>query len=70
MCVLQLSWVRKKDWHILTHGMSTFTKDDRFQLVKEAGSDDWKLQVKYVVARDNGVYICQVLLINNINQLN
>lgn len=27
-----LSWVRRRDWHILSHGRSMFIQDDRFQL--------------------------------------
>ena len=74
MTLLQLSWVRRSDWQILTHNTRTFTTDDRFQLVrqKEGGPgggsggsgggehDDWALQIKYVTARDTGVYECQV----------
>ena len=67
----QLSWVRRSDWQILTHNTRTFTTDDRFQLVRQKegeGSggdgdgerDDWALQIKYVTARDTGVYECQV----------
>ena len=64
-----MSWVRRSDWQILTHNTRTFTTDDRFQLVrqKEEGEgggggerDDWALQIKYVTARDTGVYECQV----------
>lgn len=57
---LQLTWIRRRDWHILTHGAVTFTTDDRFQLVKEELVDDWVLQIKHVVARDTGSYECQV----------
>ena len=32
---VQLSWVRRRDWHILSHGQSMFIQDDRFQLAPE-----------------------------------
>ncbi len=76
----QLSWVRRRDWHILSHGTKMFTMDDRFQLVPDPplalqdyrknddyeddmmnmGRQDWILMIKYVTARDSGVYECQV----------
>jgi len=69
----ELSWVRKSDWHILSHGTRMFTKDDRFQLVpdpplgeaddfglKNMGRQDWTLMIKFVTARDSGAYECQV----------
>ncbi|KAG8249894.1 hypothetical protein J6590_009016 [Homalodisca vitripennis] len=56
----QISWVRRRDWHILTSGMFTYTNDERFQVLHGEGSDDWTLQIKYVQKRDNGTYECQV----------
>ena len=32
---LKLSWVRKRDWHILSHGRKIFTSDDRFTLIQD-----------------------------------
>ncbi|XP_054277442.1 hemicentin-2 [Macrosteles quadrilineatus] len=55
-----ISWVRRRDWHILTSGMFTYTNDERFQVLHGEGSDDWTLQIKYVQKRDNGTYECQV----------
>ncbi|XP_063242545.1 hemicentin-1-like [Bacillus rossius redtenbacheri] len=55
-----VSWVRRRDWHILTSGPLTYTNDERFQVVHAAGGDDWDLQIKYVQKRDNGTYECQV----------
>ncbi|KAK6623993.1 hypothetical protein RUM44_010851 [Polyplax serrata] len=54
-----ISWVRRRDWHILTSGMFTYTNDERFQVLHGEGSDDWTLQIKYVQKRDNGTYECQ-----------
>jgi hypothetical protein len=58
--VFQISWVRRRDWHILTSGMFTYTNDERFQVLHSEGSDDWTLQIKFVQKRDNGTYECQV----------
>ncbi|XP_066998467.2 lachesin isoform X2 [Anabrus simplex] len=55
-----VSWVRRRDWHILTSGLFTYTNDERFQVVHTTGGEDWTLQIKYVQKRDNGTYECQV----------
>jgi hypothetical protein len=60
LIVFQVSWVRRRDWHILTSGVFTYTNDERFQVAHTEGSDDWTLQIKYVQKRDNGTYECQV----------
>ncbi|XP_065167660.1 neurotrimin-like [Atheta coriaria] len=56
----QISWVRRRDWHILSSGMYPYTNDERFQVLHAEGADDWTLQIKYVQKRDNGTYECQV----------
>ncbi|XP_068894770.1 protein CEPU-1 isoform X1 [Tenebrio molitor] len=56
----QVSWVRRRDWHILSSGLFTYTNDERFQILHAEGSDDWTLQIKFVQKRDNGTYECQV----------
>lgn len=56
----QVSWIRRRDWHILSSGVFTYTNDERFQILHAEGSDDWTLQIKYVQKRDNGTYECQV----------
>lgn len=58
--MFQVSWVRRRDWHILTSGVFTYTNDERFQVAHTEGADDWTLQIKYVQKRDNGTYECQV----------
>ncbi|XP_039276755.1 hemicentin-1 [Nilaparvata lugens] len=55
-----VSWVRRRDWHILTSGVLTYTNDERFQAVHADNTEDWNLQIKYVQKRDNGTYECQV----------
>ena len=57
---VQISWIRLRDWHILTTGVLTYTSDSRFQVLHKEGSHDWVLQIKYVQQRDAGEYGCQV----------
>ncbi|XP_058808604.1 zwei Ig domain protein zig-8-like [Phymastichus coffea] len=56
----EISWIRRRDWHVLTSSTFTYTSDERFQVLHLEGSDDWTLQLKYVQERDNGTYECQV----------
>lgn len=55
-----VSWIRKRDAHILTVDHYTFIADERFQSFIVEGTETWTLQVKYVQARDQGEYECQV----------
>ncbi|KAB0804832.1 hypothetical protein PPYR_01802 [Photinus pyralis] len=55
-----VSWIRRKDYHLLTVGLTTYSSDDRFQAVHLQHSEDWTLQIKYVQTRDAGLYECQV----------
>ncbi|XP_058822137.1 basement membrane-specific heparan sulfate proteoglycan core protein-like isoform X2 [Topomyia yanbarensis] len=55
-----VSWIRKRDLHILTVGILTYTNDQRFQSLHTDGSDEWTLRVTSPQARDSGVYECQV----------
>lgn len=59
-----VSWVRRRDWHIISSGVLLYTNDERFQVLHSEGSDDWILQIKYVQKRDNGTYECQVRQVN------
>lgn len=52
--------MRKRDLHILTSGVHTYTGDARFSIKHPEHSDDWDLFVEYVQKRDAGVYECQV----------
>ncbi|KAJ6649548.1 Zwei Ig domain protein zig-8 [Pseudolycoriella hygida] len=55
-----VSWIRKRDLHILTAGILTYTSDERFQVIRPENSDNWTLQIKFAQIRDGGVYECQV----------
>lgn len=56
----QISWIRRRDWHVLTSADVLFTHDHRFSVLHVAGSQDWTLYIKYVEVKDTGTYECQV----------
>nr|XP_042908626.1 uncharacterized protein LOC107438161 isoform X2 [Parasteatoda tepidariorum] len=55
-----VSWIRLKDFHLLTVGEYTYTSDTRFQSVYMQISNNWALQIKYPQVADEGLYECQV----------
>ncbi|KZC12562.1 PREDICTED: hemicentin-2-like [Dufourea novaeangliae] len=55
-----VSWIRKRDLHILTYMSVTYTSDARFTIVGNPKNDDWNLRIDYVQPRDAGIYECQV----------
>ncbi|KAJ1522293.1 hypothetical protein ONE63_002592 [Megalurothrips usitatus] len=55
-----VSWIRKRDLHILTVGLQTYTNDQRFQSLHSDGSDEWTLKIGSPQLRDSGTYECQV----------
>ncbi|XP_030753870.1 zwei Ig domain protein zig-8-like [Sitophilus oryzae] len=55
-----VSWIRKRDLHILTVGILTYTSDQRFQVIRPEKSSNWTLQIKFPQIRDSGIYECQV----------
>ncbi|CRK99597.1 CLUMA_CG012909, isoform A [Clunio marinus] len=55
-----VSWIRKRDLHIMTIGILTYTNDQRYQAIHTEGSDEWSLRVTSPQPRDSGVYECQV----------
>ncbi|XP_069947885.1 uncharacterized protein [Cherax quadricarinatus] len=54
----QVSWVRKRDYQLLTVGIHTHSSDDRFSV--NYVHWDWQLHIRYLQPRDAGVYECQV----------
>ena len=56
----QISFVRRRDLHILTNGHLVFTADQRFEIFHAAKSHDWYLILKRVTHADAGTYECQV----------
>ncbi|KAH8339514.1 hypothetical protein KR059_005371 [Drosophila kikkawai] len=55
-----VSWMRKRDLHILTTNIYTYTGDQRFSVIHPPSSEDWDLKIDYAQLRDSGVYECQV----------
>uniref|UniRef100_A0A1B0FEW4 Ig-like domain-containing protein n=1 Tax=Glossina morsitans morsitans TaxID=37546 RepID=A0A1B0FEW4_GLOMM len=61
-----VSWIRKRDLHILTAGILTYTSDERFKVkkrekvIRTGGSKNWSLHIRYAQPRDSGIYECQV----------
>ncbi|XP_058825616.1 hemicentin-2-like isoform X2 [Topomyia yanbarensis] len=55
-----VSWMRKRDLHILTSSTHTYTGDQRFAVHHPPDGDDWDLKISYAQPRDSGIYECQV----------
>ncbi|XP_017761186.1 PREDICTED: neurotrimin-like [Eufriesea mexicana] len=55
-----VSWIRRRDSHILSVDKVMFIPDERFQALYVESTETWTLQVKYVQARDEGEYECQI----------
>lgn len=58
-----MSWVRVRDHHILTVDRTTFIADERFHAYYSSTGQlpgVWTLQIKYVQARDAGMYECHL----------
>ncbi|ETN57867.1 hypothetical protein AND_010559 [Anopheles darlingi] len=55
-----VSWIRKRDLHILSAGTAVYTSDERFQVIRSEKAENWTLQIKFAQQRDSGIYECQV----------
>lgn len=63
-----VSWVRKRDSHILTVDKTVFISDPRFRILRlEESGNDWDLHIKPVRQRDIGFYECQISTINKMS---
>ncbi|XP_045104491.1 contactin-5-like [Portunus trituberculatus] len=56
----QVSWIRKRDLHVLTTNTFTYTTESRFNAVHVNNSPYWVLSVTQAELNDSGVYECQV----------
>jgi len=55
-----VSWIRKRDLHILTIGSITYTADRRFTSVQNEDSTVWQLTIEPTLHTDSGMYECQI----------
>ncbi|CAN7988764.1 unnamed protein product, partial [Ixodes hexagonus] len=53
-----VSWIRLRDFHLLTVGLTRYTSDDRFSTVHMQYSNNWALQVRDAQLKDAGLYEC------------
>ncbi|XP_064474986.1 cell adhesion molecule 4-like isoform X2 [Ornithodoros turicata] len=53
-----VTWIRLRDFHILTVGLATYTSDDRFQTVHMQYTNNWALQIQDSQLKDEGLYEC------------
>ncbi|XP_068238752.1 hemicentin-1-like [Palaemon carinicauda] len=56
----QVSWIRRRDLHVLTTDSFTYTTDSRFRAIHLPTSPYWILQVDDPQVNDSGIYECQV----------
>ena len=66
---MQISFVRQRDFRLLSNGHSLFTTDGRFEIVHRAKTIDWILRLRGAQLTDSGKYMCQVreLLVTTTN---
>ncbi|KAK8748626.1 hypothetical protein OTU49_015900, partial [Cherax quadricarinatus] len=55
-----VSWIRLRDYHLITVGRQTYSKDDRFSVTYNRHLNEWTLHLRYAQARDAGQYLCQL----------
>ncbi|XP_042203798.1 T-lymphocyte activation antigen CD86-like [Homarus americanus] len=55
-----VSWIRRKDHHLITVGDKIYSNDERFQVTHSDHTQDWTLHLHYAQLHDAGVYECQL----------
>ncbi|XP_076305079.1 neurotrimin-like [Tachypleus tridentatus] len=63
-----VSWIRLRDFHVLTIGRYTYTTDERFEAYHTDFSNDWALKIQNVQQKDEGLYECQLTSDNPVSQ--
>ena len=52
----QVSWIRRRDWHIMSVGETVFTTDDRVQVLFQLGST--RVHNEKIESKDSLGYVC------------
>ncbi|XP_013793977.1 uncharacterized protein LOC106478021 [Limulus polyphemus] len=65
---VRVSWIRLRDFHVLTIGRYTYTTDQRFEAYHTDFSNDWALKIQNVQQKDEGLYECQLTSDNPVSQ--
>ncbi|XP_063598630.1 uncharacterized protein LOC134775102 [Penaeus indicus] len=55
-----VSWVRRRDYHLLTVGRQVYSSDERMGVKVTPDGCDWVLTIRWVETHDAGLYECQV----------
>lgn len=55
-----VSWIRRRDFRLLTVGLSTYSSDERFLVEHARHLGHWSLRIKSVRDDDRGWYECQL----------
>ncbi|EEB15730.1 limbic system-associated membrane protein precursor, putative [Pediculus humanus corporis] len=56
---ITVSWIRRKDFHLLTVGLATYSSDERFFTSHVLHPQDWALHIRFAGTKDTGLYECQ-----------
>ncbi|XP_069948041.1 uncharacterized protein [Cherax quadricarinatus] len=52
--------MRRRNLHIITAGLLTYSPDDRYRVLHPVNTDEWTLHIKFAQPGDGGWYECQV----------
>ncbi|XP_063547506.1 uncharacterized protein LOC134754948 [Cydia strobilella] len=55
-----VTWIRKKDYSLLSVGLVTYSADNRFFSAHGRHVKDWALHIRFSTSADGGYYECQV----------
>ncbi|XP_045124136.1 basement membrane-specific heparan sulfate proteoglycan core protein-like [Portunus trituberculatus] len=55
-----VTWMRRRNLHIISAGLLTYSPDDRYRVLHPASTDEWTLHIRHAQPGDGGWYECQV----------